>query len=166
MTLLISAVLIVMSAVVQVTWAARLEVAGAFPNLVLLGVVAVTWTRGVRAGFLWACAGGLLLDLCAEGAIGPHALALLPAVYLIGLWARNAQSLTALGAAVSVAAATVIYSLVLLLVAAAHHSNLPAPDVAVQLCIAAAVYNVLLAPAAVGIARKLGPAAAGAPDAA
>ena len=62
---------------VQVTWAPRLEVAGAYPNLALLAVVAITWTTGVRAGLAWACVAGVLLDLTSAGPLGPHALALL-----------------------------------------------------------------------------------------
>ena len=69
--------LMVAAALVQVTWASQLEIAGAFPNLVLIAVVGVTWAQGVRAGLLWACAGGILLDLNAPGPLGLHALALL-----------------------------------------------------------------------------------------
>ena len=61
------AMLLVAAALAQVTWAPRLEVGGAFPNLVLLAVVAVTWTLGARSGFVWACVGGVLLDLTAPG---------------------------------------------------------------------------------------------------
>jgi len=75
--------LLAAAALAQVTWAPRFEVGGAFPNLVLLAVVAVTWTLGARSALVWACVGGLLLDLTASGPIGPHALALLPGVYVI-----------------------------------------------------------------------------------
>src|SRR5579859_4296819 len=80
----IGVALMLAAALVQVTWAPRLEIVGAFPNLVLLAVVAVTWTRGVRAGMAWACVGGVFLDLTAAGPIGPHALGLLTGSYLTG----------------------------------------------------------------------------------
>ena len=55
------AVLMLAGALVQVTWASKLEIAGAFPNVVLIVVIALTWTQGVRAGLLWGCAGGFFL---------------------------------------------------------------------------------------------------------
>src|SRR5207302_10909265 len=97
------ALLMAGAALAQVTWAPRFEVGGAFPNLVLLGVVGVTWTLGTRSGLVWACVGGLLLDLTASGPIGPHALALLPGVYLISFWIRNLEHPNALHVAVSAA---------------------------------------------------------------
>src|ERR1700694_1228471 len=85
---LIGGVLMLSAVLVQVTWAPRIEVAGAFPNLTLLAVITVTWTAGVGTGLVWACVGGLLLDLTAPGPIGPHALALLAGAYVCGFWAR------------------------------------------------------------------------------
>ena len=41
---LIGGLLMLACVLVQVTWASRIEVAGAFPNLVLLAVIALTWT--------------------------------------------------------------------------------------------------------------------------
>src|SRR2546430_15497388 len=83
------ATLLVAAALAQVTWAPRFEVGGAFPNLGLLGVVGVTWALGARSGLVWACVGGLLLDLTASGPIGPPALSLLPGVDLIRFWVRH-----------------------------------------------------------------------------
>src|SRR5260370_20250775 len=77
------------AALVQVTWAAQLEIAGACANLVLIAVVGLTWRQGARAGLLWACVGGVLLDLNAPGPLGPHSLALLAGAYATGFWARN-----------------------------------------------------------------------------
>ncbi|MGH7763735.1 MAG: rod shape-determining protein MreD, partial [Candidatus Dormibacteraceae bacterium] len=101
------------AALVQVVWAPRLEIVGAFPNLVLLAVVALTWTHGVRAGMAWACFGGVLLDLTGAGPIGPHALGLLAVAYLTGFWKRNLDRPTVVRAAVAAAAGTAAYSLVL-----------------------------------------------------
>src|SRR5260370_37243865 len=81
--------LMVAAALVQVTWAAQLEIAGAFANLVLIAVMGLTWTQGVRAGLLWACVGGILLALNAPGPLGPHSLALLAVAYATGFWSRN-----------------------------------------------------------------------------
>jgi len=133
---------------VQVTWASRIEVAGAFPNIVLLAVIALTWTAGIRTGLVWACAGGLMLDLTAPGPLGPHALALLAGTYLTGFWARNLDRRNFLYPAVAAGVSTVAYSLVL--VAADRMLGLPVPSMALafQLIIAAAAYNALLMPLA------------------
>ena len=71
------ATLLLATVLVQVTWAPRLTVAGVFPNLALVAVIAITWTAGPRKGMAWACVAGLLLDLTAPGPLGPHAVALL-----------------------------------------------------------------------------------------
>ena len=146
---------IVALALVQVTWAPRFEVGGAFPNLVLLAVVAVTWTGGVRVGMAWACIGGVLLDLTASGAVGPHALALLAGVYVTGFWTRNLEHVTAVQVALSAAVSTALYSAVLVLTAGLL--GLPVPDagIASRLALAAALYNAVLMPFAMEVLRRL-----------
>ena len=69
------AALLLATVLVLVTWAPRITMAGAFPNLALVAVIAITWTAGVRQGMAWACLTGLMLDLTADGPLGPHALA-------------------------------------------------------------------------------------------
>ena len=140
---------------VQVTWAPRLEVAGAFPNLMLLAVVGVTWIFGLRAGMVWACAGGVLLDLTAAGPIGLHALALLVGTYTIGFFTPNIANPTAFHFALSAALSTVLYSAVLVLAAGLLGNPVPAAGVAIRLASAAALYNALLMPLAVEVLRRL-----------
>lgn len=142
-------------ALVQVTWAPRLAVAGAFPNLVLIAVVGITWAYGVRAGLIWACVGGVLLDLTASGAIGPHALALLAGAYATSLWTRDLERPTALHLALTAALATILYSLALVVTYGVL--GLPAPDVmtVVRLTVAGAAYNAVLMPFAFEPFRRL-----------
>lgn len=142
------------AALVQVTWAPRLEVHGAFPNLVLVLVVGTIWTAGQRAGLAWACAGGLLLDLTGPGPLGPHALALLGGAYLCGSWVRYVDRDSLLQPVLAAACGTAAYSVIL--VGADEVLGLPLPPlrVAVQLAVAAAAYNALLAPAAVLALRR------------
>ena len=140
---------------VQVTWAPRLEVGGAFPNLVLLAVVGVTWIFGLRAGMVWACAGGVLLDLTAPGPIGLHALALLVGAYTIGFFTSNIANPTAVHFAVSAALSTVLYSTVLVLAADLLGNPVPAAGVAIRLASAAALYNALLMPLAIELMRRV-----------
>ena len=146
--------LMVAAALVQVTWASQLEIAGVFPNLVLIAVIGLAWTQGVRAGLLWACAGGILLDLNAPGPLGLHALALLAGVYATGFWARNLDRESPLHSAGAVALSTVLYSV--LLVAADDALGLPIPPLrtAVQLTIAASLYNAALMPLALLALRR------------
>ena len=143
------------AAMAQATWAPRLEVGGAFPNLVLLTVVALSWTLGTRPAMLWALVGGLLLDLTSAGPVGPHALALLPGVYVIGFWIRNLERLNPVHVALSAAVCTLLYSIVLVLTDELLSTPLPALDTAVQLTFAAAIYNALLGPVAFELVRRL-----------
>lgn len=154
MKLIAGALLMLAAALVQVTWASRLEIAGAFPNVVLIFVIALTWTQGVRAGLLWGCAGGILLDLNAPGPLGPHAVALLCGAYVTGFWARNLDRESLLHPAGAVAVSTVLYSLVL--IASDRVLGLPiAPVVtAVQLTVAASLYNAALMPLALIAVRR------------
>lgn len=154
------------AALVQVTWAPRVEIAGAFPNLVLLAVIGLTWTHGVRAGMAWACVGGLLLDLTAPGPLGPHALALLACAYVTGFWARNLERESLVHPAMAAAVCSALYAVLLL--AADDTLGLPVPALpfAVQLTVAACIYNALLMPPALAVLRRLSmPAPAGAVNA-
>jgi rod shape-determining protein MreD len=140
---------------VQVTWAPRITVAGAFPNLALVAVIGITWTAGVRNGMLWASVAGLMLDLTADGPLGPHAVALLAGAYLTGFWVRNLDRESVLHPVVAAAASTAVYSVVLVL--ADNVLGLPVPPlgIALQLIVAASVYNAALMPIALGLVRKL-----------
>ncbi|MEO8745773.1 MAG: rod shape-determining protein MreD [Candidatus Dormiibacterota bacterium] len=149
------AALLLASVLVQVTWAPRIAVAGVFPNLALVFVIAIAWTTGVRSGMAWACVAGLMLDLTAPGALGPHALALLAGAYVTGFWSRNLDSKSLLHPALASAVSTALYSLVL--VGADEFLDLPTPafGIAVQLVLAASAYNAVLMPAAVLVVRTL-----------
>lgn len=140
---------------VQVTWSPRLSIAGAFPNLVLIAVVGITWMQGVRAGLAWGCVGGVLLDLTASGPIGPHALALLTAAYATSLWARNLERPNAVHTALTAGVGTVAYSITLVLTDGLL--GMPAMDASVvaRLTFAAAIYNGVLMPFAIEIMRRL-----------
>ncbi len=152
-----SAVLLLAIVLVQVTWAPRMTVAGAFPNLALVAVIAITWTGGVRSGLAWACIAGLMLDLTAAGPLGPHAVALLAGAYLTGFWNRNFDRESLLQPVIAAALSTALYSLVL--VAADDTLGLPVPPigVALQLMVAASVYNAVVMPFALALLRRQAP---------
>ena len=148
------AALLAVAALAQVTWAPRFEIGGAFPNLVLLAVVATTWTLGPRSGMVWACVGGVLLDLTSSGPVGPHALALLPGVYVIGFLTRNVEQATTVHVALTAGLTTLLYSVVLVLAADLLGLPVPAAGVVVQLALTAAVYNAALMPFAFEVLRR------------
>jgi len=149
------AALLLATVLVQVTWAPRITVAGAFPNLALVAVIAITWTAGVRQGMAWACLAGLMLDLTADGPLGPHAVALLAGAYLTGFWVRNLDRETLLHPVVAAAASTAVYSAVLVLADDLLGLPVPPPAIAIQLVVAASVYNAALMPIVLGVVRKL-----------
>lgn len=140
----------------QVTWAPHVAIAGAFPNLVLIAVVAITWAYGVRAGLAWSCVGGVLLDLTASGAIGPHALALLVGAYATSLWARNLERPNGLHVALTAALSTAVYSLVLVVVEGLLGMPAPDPGVVFRVTLAALLYNAVLTPIAMEAMRRFG----------
>lgn len=143
------------AAVLQVTLAPRLEVAGAFPNLVLLLVAGWTLVRGAGAGIRWAIAGGLLLDLVAPGPLGEHALALAAAAYATGYLQRSFEADPVLLPALSGALATVVYNLVLLGVLALLQNPVALLPVLQGWVAPASLYDALLIPLAVLLLRRL-----------
>jgi rod shape-determining protein MreD len=147
--------LLLATVLVQVTWAPRIAVAGAFPNLALVVVIAITWTAGVRFGMAWACVAGLMLDLTADGPLGPHALALLAGAYLTGFWVRNLDRESVLHPVVAAAASTAVYSAVLVLSDDVLGLPVPPLGIALQLVVAAAIYNAALMPLVLAAVRKL-----------
>jgi rod shape-determining protein MreD len=149
---------LITAALVQVTWAQALSVVGAFPNLVLLLVVCLTWNGGVRSGMLWACAGGVVLDLTAPGPIGTHALALVAGAYVTGFWVRNLTATNLHQPVLATAAATVVYSLIL--IGSDDTLGLPVPPfgLAVELIAVSALYNAALMLPAQVLWRRFQPA--------
>jgi rod shape-determining protein MreD len=149
------AALMLATVLVQVTWAPRVTVAGVFPNLALVLVIAITWTFGVRSGMVWGCIAGLMLDLTAPGPLGPHALALIAGAYLTGFWMRNLDRESVLHPVLAAGASTAVYSLIL--IATDDTLGLPVPPlgVAVQLLVAASIYNALLMPFVLALVRSL-----------
>jgi rod shape-determining protein MreD len=139
-----AAVAVIVAGLLQVTVAARFEVRGVLPNLVLVAVVVITWSLGPRTGLVLACAGGLLLDLGTAGPVGPHALALLGGPYVIGWLSRRVQPPSPIVVAATAAPATLLYYGVLF--------GLQAPPMEM---LGAAVYNTGLVLLAFILVRSL-----------
>jgi rod shape-determining protein MreD len=143
------------AAILQVTLAPRLEVAGAFPNLVLLAVVGWTLVRGAGAGIRWAIVGGLCLDLVAPGPLGVHPLALAAAAYGTGFLQRSFEADPVLLPGASGALATVAYNLVLVAVSDLLGHPIQLLPVLQAWIAPSALYEALLTPLALLLLRRL-----------
>ncbi|MFE9372450.1 rod shape-determining protein MreD [Streptomyces sp. NPDC006711] len=146
---ILSAALIVVALVVQVSILARLQLPGAVPDLVLLTVLGLALVYGHVGGAFVGFGAGLLADLAppADHAAGRYALVLCVIGYLAGLAKpdhgrlRSAAGpmMVVVGAAIG---STLLYATVGALVGdtAARHVGLPG------LLFTAALYDLLLAP--------------------
>ncbi|MFI1676839.1 rod shape-determining protein MreD [Streptomyces sp. NPDC020607] len=147
--ILLSAALVVVALVIQVSVLARLQLPGAVPDLVLLTVLGLALVYGHVGGALVGFGAGLLADLAppADHAAGRYALVLCVIGYLAGLAKPDGGRLrSATGPLVVVVSAaigsTLLYAGVGSLVGdtAARHVGL------VGLLFTAALYDLLLAP--------------------
>ncbi|MFC5909302.1 rod shape-determining protein MreD [Streptacidiphilus monticola] len=147
--LLLSAVLVVVALVVQVSILARLGLPGAAPDLLLLVVLGLALVWGHTAGALVGFGAGLLADLAppSDHAVGRYALVLCLVGYVAGLLRPESGQLRSVltplvVVAVAAVGATVLYAAVGALVGdtAARHVGI------VGLIVSALVYDLLLAP--------------------
>jgi rod shape-determining protein MreD len=147
--LFLSAVLIVVALVVQVSVLARLQLPGAVPDLLMLVVLGLALVYGPTGGCLIGFCAGLLADIAppSDHAVGRYALVLCVLGYAAGLARpdnRRLRSVTGplLVVAVAAVTATLLYAAVGALVGdtAARHVGL------VGLVLSALVYDLLLAP--------------------
>lgn len=147
--ILLSATLVVVALVVQVTVLGRLQLPGAVPDLLLLTVVALALVYGHVSGALIGFGAGLVADLAppADHAAGRYALVLCVIGYVAGLVRPdNGRFRSAWGPMLTVVAAaigsTLLYAGVGALVGdtAARHVGLTG------LLFTATLYDLLLAP--------------------
>jgi rod shape-determining protein MreD len=151
---LVAAAVLTPVALLQVTLAPRLEVFGAFPNLLVVAVAGWTLLRGAGAGMRWAIAGGLFLDLVSPGPLGLHALALLVAAYAAGFVQRRFEPDPVLLPALTGAVAGVAYNIAAIAVLAALGTPVLIGGVVAHWVVPSAAYDALLMPpAALALAR-------------
>ncbi|MGW8399065.1 rod shape-determining protein MreD [Streptomyces lydicus] len=156
--ILLSAPLVVVALVIQVTVLARLQLPGAVPDLLLLGVLGLALVYGHVAGALIGFSAGLLADVAppSDHAIGRYALVLCVIGYAAGLTKPDSGQhrsatvplMVVIGAAIG---STLMYAGVGSLVGdtAARHVGL------VGLLLSATLYDLLLAPFAVPLVMAL-----------
>ncbi|WP_030547259.1 rod shape-determining protein MreD [Streptomyces albus] len=147
--ILLSAALVVVALVIQVSVLARLQLPGAVPDLTLLVVLGLALVYGHVSGALIGFSAGLLADLAppADHAVGRYALVLCLIGYLTGLAKPESgrlRSATAPLLAVVIAAigTTLLYAGVGALVGDTSARQVGLPG----LLATAALYDLLLAP--------------------
>lgn len=155
----VSAVLILLGLILQVSVFGRLQLPGATPDILLLVVVGLAMVYGPTGGCVVGFCAGLLADLAppSDHAIGRYALVLCLMGYAAGLLRpehgrqRSVSSALMVVAAAAVAS-TLLYALVGALVGdtAARHVGLGG------LVISALLYDLLLAPFVVPLVMLLG----------
>lgn len=155
MKYLLTALVLLPAAMLQVTLAPRLDIAGAFPNFVLLLVVAWTLLRGAGSGIGWAVAGGLLLDLLAPGPLGVHALALAVAAYGTGFLKRSFEPDPVFLPAAAGALATVAYNVVLIGMTELLGSSIAFLPVLADWVAPSALYDAALLPVTLLLLRRV-----------
>ncbi|MFF5784324.1 rod shape-determining protein MreD [Streptomyces sp. NPDC012693] len=156
--ILLSATLIVVALVVQVSVLARLQLPGAVPDLVLLTVVGLALVYGHVSGALVGFTAGLLADLAppADHAAGRYALVLCVVGYLVGLARPENGRLTSASGPMAVVVAAAVGSTLLYAGVGALVGDTAARHVGLGfLLFTAAVYDLLLAPFTVPLIMAL-----------
>ncbi len=116
MQLILAAVLAVVAALAEFTIVPYLQIGDAALQPVLVFGVIWTVAGGLEAGLVWAFVGGLALDVLSQRPLGASAFSLLIAMgaaFLIGIALRRIRIVAPI---VATAAASLVYSMLLLLV--------------------------------------------------
>jgi rod shape-determining protein MreD len=144
MSLLVAAVGAVAAALVDLTIAPYLTVAGVHPDFVL--ILAIIWTvvNGIEGGLIWAFIGGLMIDFLAPRPLGSTAFTLLVCVGGATLFSRSMGRFRYLMPIVAVFAFSIVYGLLFLVVYGALRGSIPAAD-PIGSVLPAAVYDVIVA---------------------
>ncbi|MET9398286.1 rod shape-determining protein MreD [Kitasatospora sp. NPDC002965] len=155
----VSAALILLGLILQVSVFGRLQLPGATPDILLLVVVGLAMVYGPTGGCLVGFAAGLLADVAppSDHAIGRYALVLCLMGYAAGLLRpehgrQRSVSGALLVVSVAAIASTLLYAMVGALVGdtAARHVGLG------SLVLTAMLYDLLLAPFVVPVVMVLG----------
>jgi rod shape-determining protein MreD len=85
----LAAAWLILIATLQTSAMPWLRVAGVVPDVMLLVVISASLLLGSRSGFIWALAGGMLLDLLSGGPTAAASISLAVAALAIGLLRSN-----------------------------------------------------------------------------
>jgi rod shape-determining protein MreD len=155
----VSAVLILLGLILQVSVFGRLQLPGATPDILLLVVVGLAMVYGPRGGCLVGFAAGLLADLAppSDHAVGRYALVLCLMGYAAGLLRPDHGRQRSVSSALLVVGAASITSTLLYATVGALVGDTAARHVGLgNLVISALLYDLLLAPFVVPLVMLLG----------
>ncbi len=144
MSLALAAIAAVAVAILELTIAPYLTVAGAQPDLVLTFAVVWTVVAGIEGGLIWAFVGGLMLDFLAPRPLGSTAFTLLICVGGAALLSRAMEHFRYLAPVVAVFVFAVVNSLLFLVIYGALRGPIPAPN-ALAVVLPAAFYDAAIA---------------------
>ncbi|MFG3258004.1 rod shape-determining protein MreD [Streptomyces sp. NPDC048172] len=156
--ILLSASLVVVALIVQVTVLARLQLPGAVPDLLLLVVLGLALVYGHTAGALVGFTAGLLADIAppADHAVGRYALVLCVIGYAAGLTKPdNGQHRSATVPMLVVASAAISSTLLYAGVGALVGDTAARQVGLTGLLVTATIYDLLLAPFTVPLIMAL-----------
>ena len=132
-----------LAALAQVSLLPATEVAGVWPDLTLVIVVAWTLLRGARSALIWALVAGVWLDLISGGPFGMYTLGLVAAVLVAGLGGRTIFRSHLLLAIGMVAAATIVQNLIQLLLLWLTGAAIVLSDALLRLTMPEVAYNMI-----------------------
>ena len=154
MTLLLSAVGAVVTALLELTVGTHLRIEGVTPHLLLVLGVVIVVAVGFEAGIVWGFVGGLALDVLAQRPLGSTAFALLLCIAAASVVARSLPRLRPIAPIAAVVVVSLLYSMVLFVTFGALAAPLPVEDpIAAALPVVAydAVLAIVVGPLAVAI---------------
>jgi rod shape-determining protein MreD len=146
MSLTLAAVGAVVTALLNLTIAPLLQVAGAQPDFVLICAVVWTVVGGIEGGLIWAFIGGLMIDFLAPRPLGATAFTLLICVGGAALLARVLLQFKYVVPIIAVLLFGVVNALLFLVVYGALRGPIPASD-PLAAVVPAAIYDALIATA-------------------
>lgn len=153
--------LLLFAGLVQSSAAARFEIRGVKPDLVLLLLIAGTLIYGGRLGLVWAFVGGIALDVFSGGPMGASSLALMAAVLLASLGHRTLSRYNILVPLGTTLLGTAVYGLVYLAILitldllAVVSREVPITATIQYILVPAAIYNTMLMLLAVPFLNRL-----------
>ena len=128
MSLLFAAIGATVTALVEVTLAEYVKVAGVAPHPVLVGGVIWTIAAGIDRGITWAFVGGLVLDSLIGRPLGVSAFALLVSVGGAALIAQPFPRLRLVAPVVAVPILSLVNSMLIMSLTAAARPGADFPD--------------------------------------
>lgn len=155
MTVYLVVPLLVVVAVIQTSVVPHLAIWGVFADLPLLVVVTWSLLRGAREGVVWGFVAGIAVDSLSGAPFGAATLSLMAAGGLSGLGQATVVRARFLLPSVAAFLASIVSSLVFMLVAQVSGQPVPWLDTLLRIVLPSALLNALLMPLVFLLMSKL-----------